>query len=174
MSTPGLGLAPTAHRDGNLLVIPSGATLPPNCIKCGKPVSGNFLTKTFRWHSRWLYLLIFIGLIAYVIVALIVQKKARISLPLCTEDRLWRSRMGIATAALLIGSIPASFLLAALGVDGGWIALTAVMMALAGLVTLGLLGGSFSPVYIDNNLSKFKGAGGDLLALLPSVATLPH
>ena len=68
------------------------------------------------------------------------------------------------------GELPVS----ALGVDGGWIALTAVMMALAGLVTLGLLGGSFSPVYIDNNLSKFKGAGGDLLALLPSVATLPH
>jgi len=139
-----------------------------------RPSSGNFLTKTFRWHSRWLYLLIFIGLIVYVIVALIVQKKARISFPLCTEHRLWRTRMGIATAALLIGSIPASFLLAALGADGGWIALTAVMMALAGLVTLGLLGGSFSPVYIDNNLSKFKGAGGDFLALLPSVATLPH
>jgi hypothetical protein len=132
------------------------------------------LTKTFRWHSPWLYLLILPGLLFYVIVALVVQKKARIDVPFCGSHRSWRTRMNIAGAVLLIGSLPTSFLLASLEVNGGVTALIAVVMAFSGLIVLAIVGSSFSPVFIDETCAKFKGAGEKFLSLLPSGAVSPR
>jgi len=81
----GIGSTATVYRDGNILVVPSGCCLPATCVKCGMPVSGKPLTKTFRWHSSWLYLLILPGLLFYVIAALAVEKKARIDVPFCDQ-----------------------------------------------------------------------------------------
>jgi len=168
----GIGSTATAYRDGRILVVPSGASLPAICVKCGER-SGKPLTKTFRWHSRWLYLLILPGLLFYVIVALVVQRKARIDVPFCASHRSWRSRMNIAGAVLLTGSLPTSFLLASLEVNGGVVALIAVAMAFSGLVVLAVVGSSFNPVFIDETCAKFKGANEKFLSLLPSGPVSP-
>jgi len=131
------------------------------------------LIKTFRWHSPWLYLLILPGLLFYVIAALVVQKKARIDVPFCGSHRSWRTRMNMAGAVLLIGSLPTSFLLASLEVNGGVTALIAVAIAFFGLIVLAIVGSSFSPVYIDETCAKFKGAGEKFLSLLPRGAASP-
>src|ERR1035438_1465832 len=73
----GIGSTATPFRQGKILVVPSGSHLPELCVKCGAPASGKPLTKTFSWHSAGYYFLIFIGLIVYVIVALVVQKKGK-------------------------------------------------------------------------------------------------
>lgn len=164
----GFGTTPTAYREGKTLVVPSGSSLPANCVKCGAPISGTRLTKTFRWHSPGLYLLIFLGLIPYVIVAFFVAKKARIDVPFCQAHRSWRTRMNIAGAALLIASVPSGVLLDSLGLNGGVITLIVVAMAFSGLVVLGVVGSSFNPVYIDETCAKFKGAAKEFLSLLPS------
>jgi len=44
----------------------------------------------------------------------------------------------------------------------------AVAMALSGLVVLGVVGGSFKPVYIDEKRAVFTGASEEFLSLLPN------
>lgn len=171
------GSLPTAgaYRDGNILVVPTGCALPATCVKCGESASVRFLAKTFRWHSSWLYLLILPGLIFYAIAVLITQKKARIEVPFCEVHRTWRKRMYIAGTALLVGFVPVSLLLASLELSGGWVALTAIAMAFAGLVVLAIVGSSLTPVYIDEARAELKGAGEQFLSSLPgSPMSFPH
>jgi hypothetical protein len=162
-----LGVSANPYREGSLLVVPAGSSLPPNCVKCGAPTPDK-LARAFRWHSSWLYLLIFAGLIFYAIVALVVQKKVKLEVPFCSAHRAWRTRMNITGAVLLIASVPASFLFAALDVNGGWVALIGVVLAFSGLVVLALVGSSFTAVYIDDNYATFKGASEQFLAALSS------
>jgi len=132
------------------------------------------LTKTFRWHSPWLYILILPGLLFYAIAALVVQKKARIDVPFCASHRSWRTRMNVAGAVLLIGSLPTCFLLwGLLNIDGGVIGLLALALTFSGLIVLAIVGSSFSPVYIDETCAKFKGAGEKFLSSLSSDPVSP-
>jgi hypothetical protein len=158
----------TPYHDGKVLVVPAGASLPPMCVKCGEPVPGQFLTKNFRWHPPWIYLLILIGILIYVIVALVMQKSARISVPFCAAHRSWRANMNIIAAVLLLGWIPESLFLSYLDVSAGWIVLISIAMPVAGLILLVVVSSSFAPVYIDHACAKFKGAGERFLATLPS------
>lgn len=70
-------------RAGNLLVMQKGASLPHRCLACNGPVSVQFPKKMY-WHHPGLYFLVISPLI-YIIVALIVRKKADLVLPLCAE-----------------------------------------------------------------------------------------
>ena len=102
-----------------------------------------------------------------------MQKKACVDVPFCEAHRSWRTRMKIAGAALLIGSVPASFLLASLDLSGGVVTLIAVGMAFSGLVVFAIVGSSFTPVYIDEMCAKFKGAGEPFLSVLPNGPVSP-
>jgi hypothetical protein len=170
----GIGSIPTAYRDGNTVVVPLGCSLPANCVKCGSPISGTRLTKTFRWHSPGLYLLIFLGLIPYIIVRLTVAEKVCIDVPFCQAHRAWRTRMNITGAVLLITSIPSSFLWESLELGVGVTTLIVVGMAFLGLVVLGAVGSSFNPVYVDERCSMFNGAAEEFLSLLPSSPVSPQ
>lgn len=169
MSTfaPGLANPGSAYRDGKILVVPTGASLPPMCVKCGQPVSGQYLNKNFSWHPSWVYLLILIGLLFYIILALVLRKTARVAIPFCHEHRSRRTNMYIIATVLLIAWIPEWIVLAYLNVDGGWIALATVGMILAGLVVLAVAGSQFAPVFIDASCARFKGAEEPFLMTLP-------
>ena len=93
-ATAGGGL----FRDGKILVMARGATLPGRCIRCNAP-TGLRLDKKIYWHNPWIYLLIF-QLLIYAIVALIVRKKAEVSFPVC-QDHLDRRRNAIIVAWLI-------------------------------------------------------------------------
>ena len=59
-----LGQTPqTVYRDGDKLDVPRGASLPPYCVKCGMPSSGDPIQKTFFWHSPLLFLLVLVNLV---------------------------------------------------------------------------------------------------------------
>jgi hypothetical protein len=162
-----LGGSANPYRDGDLLVVPAGGSLPPNCVKCGVPTSDK-LSKKFHWHSSWLYLLIPLGFIFYFIAAFAVRKSVTLGIPFCKAHRCWYTRMNIVGLVLLIAAVPTAILLAGADVDGTWVALIGVALALSGLVVLGVVGSWFSPVYIDENHAKFRGAGEQFLAILPS------
>jgi hypothetical protein len=85
-------------RDGKLLVMHRNAELPGRCVKSNQPAEG-WLRRKLTWHNPLLYLLIFISLLVYIIVALIVQKKADIRIGL-TQARLSRRRISIAVGWL--------------------------------------------------------------------------
>jgi hypothetical protein len=75
-------------RQGNLLVMHKQAPLPDICLKSNLP-SQRRLKRRLAWHSPALYLLIFLHVFIYIIVAMIVRKSATINIPLTQE---WYSR----------------------------------------------------------------------------------
>ena len=108
-------------RQKGMLVMHKQATLPDRCIKCNRPANGQAITKRFNWHHPAWYLFIFVGLLIYVVVALVVRKRVVLSLPLCDEHlskrrtAIWASWgiLALSVAMIIFGAsnnLPAIFL----------------------------------------------------------------
>jgi hypothetical protein len=117
-ATPAQYYAPMGvSREGNLIVLPRDTALPPRCVKCNEPRALQFASdKTLYWHHPALFLLIlFPGLVIYMIVAFIVRKSTSTRAFLC-EKHLRQRRTNILIGAviatvglaLLFGSIVVS------------------------------------------------------------------
>lgn len=160
-----------AFCQGKTLVVGRNITLPPICVKCGQPTARDPIKKTFQWHNPWLFLMIlFPGLLFYLIVALIVRKKFELAVPVCEEHKLRRRRLLWTAAVLLLGGIPFGILLDSLGATSGWVALLVISVILAGMVFWAVGLNLLSPTYIGENYATFKGAGNDFLTQLPPLA----
>src|SRR5690349_19000028 len=68
---------PGLWRQGNVLVMHKQAPLPPICLKSGLPAT-QWLRRNLQWHEPWLALTILAGVLVYVIIALIMTKRATI------------------------------------------------------------------------------------------------
>jgi hypothetical protein len=66
--------------------------LPDYCVKCDTPAEGYRLKRKLSWHHPAVFLLVLIHLLLYLIVALIVRKKATVFLPICDAHRRRRVR----------------------------------------------------------------------------------
>lgn len=75
--------------DGHLLVIRDGAILPSRCIKTNQPIGPADWTKTKKltWTPQWVWLLILVSPVVLIIVAIIVQKKANLTISLSRPIR---------------------------------------------------------------------------------------
>src|SRR3954462_6429467 len=71
-------------RQGNTLVMHKLAPLPPICIKSNQYAT-QWLKRNLQWHTSWIALTILISPLIYIIVALIMTKRATISIPLTDE-----------------------------------------------------------------------------------------
>lgn len=91
---PAAGTGPGAgdiRRDGDTIVVPrEGSVFPDRCVQCNGPANGFRLQRKLHWHPQWVYFLIILNLWIYVIVALIVRKKAEIAVGLCAAHRAKR------------------------------------------------------------------------------------
>lgn len=80
--------------DGDALIIPSGAILPPICVKCGR-AADKYLEVMFRWFDPTLYLLLLLGAIRgwmiLIVVGMVIiaysTKRKRLRIPLCSMHR---------------------------------------------------------------------------------------
>src|SRR3989339_341941 len=72
-------------KSGELLVMHVNAKLPDRCIKTNKPANGSRKTVTLNWHPPALYVLIILNFFIYAIVAIIINKKARIEFGVSNE-----------------------------------------------------------------------------------------
>jgi hypothetical protein len=61
--------------------------LPPVCMCCGEPASATKV-RTMAWTPPWVGVLIFAGLLPYVIIAAVMTKRATVEVPLC-ERHQW-------------------------------------------------------------------------------------
>lgn len=163
---------PALARKGNLLVVQKGAMLPALCVKCGQPVVGDPAKKTYYWHSPWIFLTILIGVLIYVIIAVVVRKKFELPLPLCEEHRQRSRRVMWVGLGLFVGPILAAIFLSGFIPDGygGWWALAIVVTSLSGAFYFDSGRPKLSPAYIDDREAHFKGAGEPFLAQLPTVS----
>jgi hypothetical protein len=164
--------APQIVRSGSHVFIalpPEGQAvyLPPFCVKCGQPASGNPIVKRFSWHHPAVYLLILVALLIYVIVALIVRKTIRVGVPLCAQHAQRRSLwITLAWVLPLIG-IADAFVLPRFTVDPDWIVLLVVAFILAGLVIWAVVGNPIRPRSIDNFSAEFSGFCEPFLEQIP-------
>ena len=140
------------------------ALLPNRCIKCNAP-AGEQLKRKLSWHHPALYLLIFVSLLVYAIVAMVVRKTAIVNVSLC-EDHSSARRRDIWLTCLLIFLAVASFVLAGM-LEEGMLALAGAAFlfggAIYGCVTLRVV----VPTKIDNYFVWLKGVNPNYLEQFP-------
>lgn len=150
----------------NLLVMDKRASLPRYCLRCGRPAS-----TTVKWHFSWhqpiIYLTLLANVIVYLVVALLVRKRARVELPLCDDHvqqrRVWLTLGSIAFLlgiALTIWTFYGDDLTGA----GCWLSLALVV---GGLGTLAVASTPVSPRKIDDRFVWLKKVSPEYLERLP-------
>lgn len=162
------GVAPaggTAWRSGNLLVVRRNASLPDRCVKCNAPAHGRRLTRKLSWHTPWIYLIIFVGVLFYVIAAVILRKRARVEIGICEAHWAARRRdvlIGWASflVAILLGWCGAHF-------GNGWLYGSALTIFLGGLIYAAFRTPVVSAKKIDADFVWLKGASRAYTAELP-------
>lgn len=141
-----------------------GAELPPRCVKCNVPTHLR-LKRRLTWHHPAIYILIFVALLIYLIVAIIVRKAATVEMGLCDEHQAKRRRNLLITWSLVLVGI-AGFVLAVMLEDftyllAGFLALVAAMIY--GIVAVRIV----APSRIDDRFVWLKGVNKDYLNELP-------
>lgn len=152
-------------RDGRILVLTPGSALPPRCVKCNAPAVQPQKNRTVYWHQPWIYLLILANVLIYLIVALIVRKKAVVAPGLCPAHRR-RHWTGLAVGW---SSLPLFFVLAIVSAATDeclWMILGLVAF-LAALVTGIILSRIVLADRIDGDFVRLKGCGQAFLDSFP-------
>jgi hypothetical protein len=165
---PSVGLYPQGGvwQDKSTLVMSKEAALPDRCVKCNSPANGLRLKRNLYWHNPIYYLLIFGGVLLYLIVALIVRKSATVNIPLCEAHLARRRHMLIAgwLVFLLLGI--GGFIVAIAG-NEPTLALLGVLGFFAGLILLIIAARTVIPTRIDDRFVWLKGINSDYLNGLP-------
>ncbi len=156
-------------RDGKIVVMHREADLGDACFKCGEAARGFKLKRKLYWHPAWLYILIlFPGLLIYVIVAVCVRKTAVVHVPVCPRHRA-RRRALIATATTLLIVTIASIFLAlepSLKNAAGQLGVCAVLSFLLMLICFVRMAQFIVPTKIDETHVQLRGAKRGYLSLL--------
>lgn len=100
-----------AWPDGQNVSIQKDAPLPAVCVKCGGGPANQRRNHQFVWTPPWVFIIFFVSPIIGAVVAMVVQKKGRLQLPLCDLD-LARWKQG---TLMIVGGI----LLLLFGLIGG-------------------------------------------------------
>lgn len=162
-----------AWRDGDLLVMSKGYILPDFCVKCGEPAAGYRVKRTLYWHAPGWYLLLVVGVIFYIIAAVVVQQKATVRVGLCPRHRAQR-RNGI-LAAWLMALGGAGLFVTGMAVPRLWQSVAAVLVGIAlvfvSIIVAILVVQTVHPKRIDRQYVWLKRVGPEFLVELPSLAT---
>lgn len=81
--------------------------LPDVCMRCGAPATVR-KRRQFSWYPSWVYLLLLLGLLGllvFVLVALMVTKRQWVSVPLCAAHKnhwRWRTSVLLGSFALFV------------------------------------------------------------------------
>jgi hypothetical protein len=152
-------------RQGRTLVMRQDAELPDRCVKCNAPVNGAKLRRNLYWHHPGLYLLIFLNLLIYLIVALFVRKRAKIALGLCEKHRATRVK-AIAAAWILV-LLGIGLLVGGIVIENGWLGVSGVILLLAGMIYGLIRGRIVTPRRIDKEHVWLNGVCAEYLENLP-------
>ncbi|QJE97000.1 hypothetical protein [Luteolibacter luteus] len=140
--------APFYFRDGELLVIRDGAELPPRCVHTNQEVDAKGWRKLrpLAWTPPWIFVFIFFGLLPFLLLSIVLQKKAKITYSLSKDARGRLAKKRLVALGVMLAGIGVAFIGGSL-LNGD----AAVMPIFAGIViALGGLIGSlmFNPVTV--------------------------
>lgn len=156
-----------AWRSGKLVVLARGFDLPCRCIRCNEPAVTPVKPRKIYWHPPGWYLLILLNLLIYLIVALIVRKRATISPGLCARHLQRRNRF-IAASWLIV--LAAAMMITIAFNDRAPLLFPAGLILLLISVVVGLSGGRLLlPTSIDPQFIRLRGAGRPFLDSLPGL-----
>jgi len=155
----------TAWSDGKKVMTLNLAALPPRCYKCNQPATGAPLKRKVMWHPPAFYLLLFLNLLIYAVVAAFARKQATVDIFLCQHHAqsrkyfIWGGWGGVA-----LGFV---FLLTGLfGNMGALAAIGGLFIVTSTLV--GMIGASLArAARIKDDSVWLTGAGKPFLASLP-------
>jgi hypothetical protein len=155
-------------REDKLLVMQVGSTLPPRCVKCNQPAVTPIKTRKIYWHHPGWYVLFFLSVPIYIIVAIIVRKKADISPALCEAHRNRRRLfLAIGWGGFLLG-----LGLVFVGIaqhSSGWGITGAISMLI--FIIVGMIGSRIVfPARITKEQVRLKGCGKAFLDSLPQIS----
>ncbi|MDX1947374.1 MAG: hypothetical protein SFU86_18380 [Pirellulaceae bacterium] len=162
-------LAPFAGlwRQGNILVMHKNAPLPDICLKSNQPATRR-LKRNLQWHHPLIALTILIGVLIYVVLAIVLTKRATIYIALTDE---WfarrRTRMLIAWLSGLgsLALIPLGIALAVNTDQGeyGLLVIPGIIGALAALIAGQALVSMVSPKRMTDEYIWLKGVHPEFL-----------
>jgi len=153
-------------RSGAILMARDGAVLPNRCVKCNAILDVVMKRRRFYWHHQALFLLVLLNIFVYLIVALIVRRRADVSYGLCLVHRRKRARgVAIGLSCLLFSIFLAG---AAISASQPHLMLVALLGCVASIVASAVLARTLMPVRIDRAAAQLKGCGDSFLASLPS------
>lgn len=152
-----------AWRELGVLVLTPGAPLPPRCVKCNAAADEPTKPRRVYWHNPAVYILLIISVPVYVIVALIIRKKAVVPAGLCANHK--RRRVLAITLGWLGTLLGFGTMIA--GSSSGGALVGGLVLMLASMI-LGLI---FARVVyakkIDEAYVRLKGCGANFLDTLP-------
>lgn len=159
------GLAGGYWRTNNQLVTSSETPLPDRCVRCNAPANGFRLKRKFNWHPPAYFLLLFLNLLIYAIVAMSVRKTATLHIGLCETHRA-RRKQGIivgwtgalAGIGLIIGAVSAG---------SGIMGLAGAALLLGAMIYGAVTGAGVNPAKITKDYIWLKGVNREYLADLP-------
>lgn len=166
---PSVGFYPSSPglwRDKSKLVMSKDASLPDRCVKCNEPAGGLRLKRRLAWHHPALYILIFVALLIYLIVALILRKTATVEIGLC-EDHMAKRRKAVVVTWLLVLLGVCGFIGSLVSNDGTY-ALIGVVLLIAGIIYGIVAARVVAPAKIDDRFVWLKGVNEDYLDALPA------
>jgi uncharacterized protein DUF4339 len=161
------GLKPmgvTVWRSGKLLVMKKGSGLPDACVKCNAPAQHRLKRKLY-WHHPAVFLLILLSLLIYVIVALIIRKRADVEIGLCDRHAANRKRDVILSWSLVLLGL--GLIIAAVSIANGWVGLAGGLVLVGALVYAAVKTPVVSATKIDAEYVWLRGVSRDYLQAFP-------
>lgn len=159
-----IGKTVSFYRQNKNLVVKQNCELPPICLKCAQPATGDPSKKTFVFYNRsllWWFLLYFLGFIIFLISYFSTRKLMKLAMPLCDRHKkIRRNKLLIGTGLLVI--VPIALGLIASVIDSSDFTLYGINGAIAAMLIGIILIFKASPlqvVRINDTEGIFKGAG---------------
>src|SRR5262245_4993043 len=76
--------------------------LPNLCMVCGREAT-LVKRKSFSWNPSWVWITLLLGLLPFLVIALILTKRATVEAPLCAEHKYhWAKRTALVLLGLLV------------------------------------------------------------------------
>jgi hypothetical protein len=152
-------------RDGKVLVCRRDAVFPPRCVKCNDAAAAPPERVKLAWHNGLWYLLIFLNILIYLVVALAVRKRAEVEVGLCSRHRRRGRLARIIGWGGLAAIVAGVFLGLYFGL--GWLAGVSMVAIAPWALASVLLSLQLRAAKIGEEELRIRGCGRDFLDTLP-------
>jgi len=152
-------------REGSTLVMSKDASLPDYCVKCDGPANGFRLKRNLSWHHPALFLLILLAWLLYLILAMVLRKRATVYLGLCRVH--YEKRRTFLIAGFVTLAVSVAFIFAAIAWDYPAFALLGLVGILASAIWLAFVARVVNVKKIDDQFVWLNGLNENYLSRFP-------